>query len=286
MQLNKWKLNLCRKYKWYCYSSKPNNNLQSKRQEYTNANSFLKSKMVLSWQQQLRIENIRITFAFLRLVVYSISHYHVTTNNTERSSLLEVRSRQVMRAFNTRKYMLRFWNFHAFIQMTVGTVRLLLYFSGLNSHVTLGYIDYIAREMQQLAEDSFRLDLLPISGSAPKITLEVIQEYVLQRGSHFCHLNMHAYIRNKPCSRCSLAPLMCISLTRTVYNAIDEEGKAVCITQTFVYACWLLRDFRDRYEDERLDDGPNFFLTWPYSYYAVFCNVRSHKNATTALYQN
>jgi hypothetical protein len=40
-----------------------------------------------------------------------------------------------------------------------------------------------------------------------------------------------------------------VPLTRTGYNAVDKQVNAVCITRTFAFACWLLRDFRDQCED-------------------------------------
>ena len=40
-----------------------------------------------------------------------------------------------------------------------------------------------------------------------------------------------------------------VSLTRIGYNANDEQENAVCITRTFVYSCWLLRNFSDQCED-------------------------------------
>jgi hypothetical protein len=190
--------------------------------------------MVLTWQQQLRLQNIRITFEFLRLAVYAISHYHVTTNNTERSSLFEVRSHQVMRALNTRKYMLRFWNCHAFIQTTVGTVQQLLYFSGLNTHATRGYTNYMTTDAQQFSKDSFHLHLLSILGPVPKITVEVIQLYILQKRSHFCHLNTHAYTRNNP----RLVQLCAKSVISLNISVIVQYSQ-FCYYACFVNANWL-----------------------------------------------
>jgi len=34
-----------------------------------------------------------------------------------------------------------------------------------------------------------------------------------------------------------------------VYKGTEERLNAVCITRTFAYACWLLRHFSDRCED-------------------------------------
>jgi hypothetical protein len=48
-------------------------------------------------------------------------------------------------------------------------------------------------------------------------------------------------------------------------------------TACFFNACWLLREFRHQYDGLRLDDGPNFLLVDPIFYYAILCNVGSHK---------
>jgi hypothetical protein len=69
------------------------------------------------------------------------------------------------------------------------------------------------------------------------------------------------------------------------YNTIDGYVNAVCITRTSAHAWWLLRDCSDHCEDIRLDDGPNFFLIWPYYYYAILYNAKFHKNATITLQQ-
>jgi hypothetical protein len=54
--------------------------------------------------------------------------------------------------------------------------------------------------------------------------------------------------------------------------------KAVCMTQTFTYTCWLICDFSNKCEEIRLDDRPTFFLIWPYFYYDISYNAKSHKN--------
>ena len=52
--------------------------------------------------------------------------------------------------------------------------------------------------------------------------------------------------------------LQCLSLTRTGRYATDEHVNAVCITRTPAYSCWLIRDFRVRCEDIKLQDEQNF----------------------------
>ena len=77
-----------------------------------------------------------------------------------------------------------------------------------------------------------------------------------------------------------------VSLTWIGYNSIEEYVNPACITRNFTYACWLLRDFSDKFEDVRFDDGPNIFLIWPCSYYAGFYNAISHNNISIALEQD
>lgn len=49
--------------------------------------------------------------------------------------------------------------------------------------------------------------------------------------------------------------VMRVLLNRTGYNATDELTNATCVTSTSAHACWLLHDFSDHREDERLDDA-------------------------------
>jgi len=65
---------------------------------------------------------------------------------------------------------------------------------------------------------------------------------------------------------------------RTRYNAIDEEVSALCITRTFAYACWLIRDFSDQSEST----APYFFPKSYYVYYVILYNARPRKNAAIA----
>jgi hypothetical protein len=46
-----------------------------------------------------------------------------------------------------------------------------------------------------------------------------------------------------------------VSLTRLGYNVIGEYAKVVCITRNFAYACWIIRDSSDQFEDINVDDG-------------------------------
>jgi hypothetical protein len=56
----------------------------------------------------------------------------------------------------------------------------------------------------------------------------------------------------------------CISLMRIDWNAIDEQGKAVYITWSFAYVCWLLQAFSDKCGDEIWMTGMLFFeMTLP-----------------------
>jgi hypothetical protein len=51
-------------------------------------------------------------------------------------------------------------------------------------------------------------------------------------------------------------------LTPAGYNAVDAQVNAVCITRTFAYVCWLLRDSSAtsvKVCDVTLDGGPNSF---------------------------
>jgi len=69
--------------------------------------------------------------------------------------------------------------------------------------------------------------------------------------------------------------ITCLSLTRIGYNAIEGKVKAVGVTQTAAYMCWLLGNFSDQCGDI----APNFFHTPHYFYYEILVK----KNATIAL---
>jgi len=56
---------------------------------------------------------------------------------------------------------------------------------------------------------------------------------------------------------------------------------SVCISWTFSYPWWLLRDFSDSCDD----DGP-IFIIWPSVYQAISYKARSHIKATIAIHQN
>jgi len=70
-------------------------------------------------------------------------------------------------------------------------------------------------------------------------------------------------------------------------NAAGQYLNDVCVTRTFAKACWILRDFKDRCEDNKVEGGTSFFfLICPCFYKAILYKANFHKNATVALYRN
>ena len=67
--------------------------------------------------------------------------------------------------------------------------------------------------------------------------------------------------------------------TLTGCSTTDDQVNAVCITRTFVYACWLLSDFSDQCEGI----ARYFYRNTYYLYRANLYNAGSHKDATIEL---
>jgi hypothetical protein len=70
-----------------------------------------------------------------------------------------------------------------------------------------------------------------------------------------------------------------VSSQQVGYNAVDIYVNVIRIKRIFAYVFWLLCDFSGQFQDI----ASNLFHRSYLIYCAIFCNARSHKNASIAL---